>query len=141
MKVLKSLYIRQLFFYILLSIAGLFFLSFFFQQLFIFAEIALLLLFVAVITDLIILFFSIKNPVEADRILPDRFSNGDENKINLELSNNFPFKIMLEIIDEIPIQFQIRNFNLKATLSGSQTQHFDYSFCRISIIYKVRMFV
>ena len=59
--------------------------------------------------DFLILFTS-KNGVEATRITPEKLSNGDENEVQLNVVNYYTFQIRIKIIDEIPFQFQIRNY-------------------------------
>ncbi len=126
MKVLKSLYLNHLFFYILLGIGGLFFVSFFVLWLF---NVALVLLFfflfIAVI-DIFIL-YSGKESLEAERSLPDKFSNGDENPVRIFLKNNYRIPVSLEIIDEIPFQFQKRDFSIKLKLSSGEKRDIEYA--------------
>ncbi|HTS43045.1 MAG TPA: DUF58 domain-containing protein, partial [Puia sp.] len=89
--------------------------------LFTLSQIAFLFLLVLAVLDYVIL-FSRKKPVSVLRELSDQFSNSDQNKVALWVSNHYPFVISTKIIDELPIQFQNRNFSLYATLKpGSQT--------------------
>jgi uncharacterized protein (DUF58 family) len=41
--------------------------------------------------------------------MPERLSNGDENTIRIDLENHYPFTVKLQVIDEIPHQFQKRD--------------------------------
>ena len=43
-------------------------------------------------------------------MLPERLSNGDENRVSLNLVNNYPFVAHLSLIEELPFQFQKRDF-------------------------------
>ncbi len=52
--------------------------------------------------------------------MPHRFSNGDENKIELVVKNEFNFPVQVSIIDELPAQFQIRNWKRKVNLKSRQ---------------------
>ena len=63
------------------------------------------------IIDYVFLFI-IGKPPQAKRITTDRFSNSDENKVTLQISNTMPFEINMEIIDELPVQFQMRDWVL-----------------------------
>ena len=126
MKLLKSLYINHLFFYILLGIGGVFFLSFFVKWMFDGAMVLLVAFLFVTLIDIFVL-YSGKKGVEADRQLPDRFSNGDENRIYVNIKNNYPIPVSLEIIDEIPFQFQKRDFLVKMHLSGKETKKIDYA--------------
>ncbi|MEJ0101788.1 MAG: DUF58 domain-containing protein [Bacteroidota bacterium] len=57
-----------------------------------------------------------RNGIEAERITPERFSNGDQNKIILRLTNNYSFHSAISVIDELPVQFQERNWIRKAKI-------------------------
>ena len=46
------------------------------------------------------------------RALSDRMSNGDSNPVVMHVENGYPFPVSLRIIDELPDQFQLRNFSL-----------------------------
>jgi len=71
MKVLKSLYINHLFFYILMGIGGLFFLSFFVKWMFDVAVILFVLYLLVTVIDIFVLYYS-KNGIETVRELPDQ---------------------------------------------------------------------
>lgn len=77
------------------------------------------------IVDLLILFF-MQGGVEATRRTPERFSNGDDNQITITVTNRYPFNVDVEVIDELPIQLQVRNFNRFLQLSRSETKAFSY---------------
>jgi len=126
MKVLKSLYINHLFFYILMGIGGLFFLSFFVKWMFDVAVILFLLYLLVTVIDIFVLYYS-KNGIETVRELPDRLSNGDENIIRISLKNNYPIPVFLEIIDEIPFQFQKRDFLVQLRLGENEKKVIEYS--------------
>jgi len=126
MKILKSIYINQLFFYILLGIGGVFFISFFVKWLFDVALVLLMLLLLVTIIDIFVL-YSGKKGIEAERELPDKFSNGDNNIIQISLKNNYPMPVMLNIIDEIPFQFQKRDFLIQLHLVAEEKKRVEYS--------------
>ncbi len=56
------------------------------------------------------LLFIVRGEVKATRLMPQRFSIGDENKVTLALSNSYPFQVISLLIDELPFQYQVRNF-------------------------------
>ena len=77
------------------------------------------------LADMVILF---KSPgIKAERILPDRFSNSDENKVEILLRNIYGFKTRIEVIDEIPVQFQKRDFSHLLELASGSSKSFNYS--------------
>lgn len=110
---------------VLFGIIMLFIFGFLYQALQSIAELA----FFATITLLSIdfsLLFLTRNPIKAERIVPNRLSNGDENTILINLSHNYPFTISLELIDEIPFQFQVRNFHLHLNLKTEESKTLSY---------------
>ena len=50
--------------------------------------------------------------ITGSRILADRLSNGDENTIEIKLSNYYYQAINITVLEELPFQFQIRNQGL-----------------------------
>ena len=74
----------------------------------------------------IVILFNTKTGVKAQRILPEKFSNGDNNPVPVRVINTYAFKVFLQIIDELPVQFQKRDFLKSATIE--QGQHFDFEY-------------
>ncbi|GAB3732957.1 DUF58 domain-containing protein [Spirosoma lituiforme] len=64
--------------------------------------------------------------VFARREVPDRLSNGDENAITIYLENQYTFQTDVEVIDEIPFQFQRRDILFKARLNPRETRAIRY---------------
>ena len=85
-------------------------LSFFFPVLSQLSLLILLIMTALVFFDYLFLF--INKPPFAKRIMTERLSNGDENKIEIQVKNNMPFSVDMEIIDELPVQFQKRDWVL-----------------------------
>lgn len=125
MKKLKALYINHLFFILLLATAGVFFVSFFWKPLFVVAVILLIALIFTTVVDAFIL-FSDKKGIETERKLPEKFSNGDENPILISIKNNYRLPIWVEIIDEIPFQFQKRDFSIKREIKPRSAIQLQY---------------
>jgi uncharacterized protein (DUF58 family) len=67
------------------------------------------------------------NGLEAERILPEKFSNSDENEVMIRLANKYSFTIEIGIVDELPIQFQKRDFFRKINISGKNRNTFQYA--------------
>ena len=61
-----------------------------------------------------------------ERLLPDKFSNSDENVVMLNFDNAYNFKVKLQVIDEIPVQFQKRDFLKSFNLNSKQNKSYDY---------------
>ncbi|CAM1333248.1 DUF58 domain-containing protein [Tenacibaculum aestuariivivum] len=76
--------------------------------------------------DLIIL-YRFKNGFSSKRIVPDKLSNSDDNKIAITLENNYPFQVFIDVIDELPAQFQKRDFEYKTALQLAEKSTFMYT--------------
>ncbi|SEQ83819.1 Uncharacterized conserved protein, DUF58 family, contains vWF domain [Hyunsoonleella jejuensis] len=126
MKLLKPFYIQPRFFYAGIGIVVLFALSYFVPLLFNIAQLCILVLVAFFLLDVIIIFVGTQK-IKAKRIVPDKFSNGDKNQIEIQIRNNYPFISYLEIIDEIPEQFQIRDFKIKDAIKPRKEKTITYN--------------
>lgn len=80
--------------------------------LYILAHLLLLVLIGLCAVEIFRLYFSAgKQAIRCTRECAERFSNGDENEIRLHLSNSYSFPVSLQIVDEIPDIFQIRDLS------------------------------
>ncbi|UPT69744.1 MAG: DUF58 domain-containing protein [Flavobacterium sp. JAD_PAG50586_2] len=125
MNFFKQLYITNFFFYLLIGVIVLFCCAFIFPALYSATWFILLILLVFFVLDILILFSS-KNGISAERITPEKLSNGDENPITVTLRNFYTFAIAVKVIDEIPFQFQVRNFEIKRKLKNASQDEFQY---------------
>jgi uncharacterized protein (DUF58 family) len=78
------------------------------------------------IVDIFIL-YKTKNAIEVERFLPERLSNGDENKISVTLKNQYPFVTHLSLIEELPYQFQKRDFFFNQQLQKNEEKSIHYN--------------
>lgn len=76
--------------------------------------------------DLVIL-YRFKNGFSSKRIVSDKLSNSDENEIAITLENKYPFQVFISLIDELPTQFQKRDFDYKTSLQSAEKSTFTYS--------------
>lgn len=79
-----------------------------------------------VLADYVFLFLLGKPPA-AERLMSDRLSNGDDNKITLKINNRMNFPVKMEIIDELPEQFQARDFSLTNQFLPKQERNISYT--------------
>lgn len=112
---MKNLYTTSLFYAAIGAIALLFVLSFFFAWIYPVAWVVAALFLLLCCIDILLLFGQ-KKGIVAQRILADKLSNGDENFVQLQLENKYKFDIRLNVIDEIPFQFQKRDFSIQIDL-------------------------
>jgi uncharacterized protein (DUF58 family) len=106
--------------------AILFFISFYFTALFALSVIVLVLILAIMIFDFSRLFFT-QRSVTAQRKTNARWSNGDENEITLDIKNEFSFKIKGKIIDELPPQLNLRNWQHFFELNGEEEKKIKWS--------------
>jgi uncharacterized protein (DUF58 family) len=78
------------------------------------------------IIDYLFLFVISKAP-QAKRIMADRLSNGDDNKVELQVKNKIPFTVDMEIIDELPVQFQKRDWLLHHRFKANEQKNIVYT--------------
>jgi uncharacterized protein (DUF58 family) len=121
-----SLFFARRFYWAFVAVIALFVVSFGVPFLFTIAQLCLLSLVLVTLLDWIVL-FTRKEPVLAEREVHETFSNGDKNPVKLVLTNQYPFRVSLRIIDEIPDQFQERRFSLYASLKPGASQQLDYN--------------
>ncbi|TXD66504.1 DUF58 domain-containing protein [Polaribacter glomeratus] len=105
----------------MLFVAG-FFAPIFFEV----SKVLLLVLSVLTLVDVFIL-YKTKDAIKIERYLPERLSNGDENKITLALKNKYPFVAHLLLIEELPYQFQKRDFFFHQELKQQQEKTLHYN--------------
>ena len=103
----------------------LFVLSFVFPRWFVIVKLLFLVLLIFTLLDVLLL-FTAKRGINGIRILPEKFSNGDQNPIKLSVENYYTFPIFIKIIDEIPVQFQVRNFNIERKLDATSKTELQY---------------
>ncbi|KAA9041294.1 DUF58 domain-containing protein [Ginsengibacter hankyongi] len=75
--------------------------------------------------DYVFLFFTDRVPF-ARRISAGRLSNGDENKIELIIKNEFSFPVHVNVNDELPEQFQERKWKRQLDLKEKQQKKIQY---------------
>ena len=123
---LKSLYIHPNFFKILAVLVGGFVLSFWIPLLY-----SICWMLVTVLGALALLEYSIlfreKEGIQAERFGPAKLSNGDPNSLVIRLRSKYTFISHLEIIDELPVQFQKRDFMHRLKLIPKGETEYDYT--------------
>ena len=124
-KFFKQIYFSPLFFTVGIIVVILYVVGFFFPVFQTLAFIALLFWAGLTIIDFSLL-FSQKNGIIAERLTLDKLSNGDNNTVDILLENNFPFVIDYTIIDELPFQFQKRDFKLSGKIKAGEKKAEHY---------------
>jgi uncharacterized protein (DUF58 family) len=104
----------------------LFIVSFFYKPLLQIPKTFLAVTVALVLIDYLFLFI-ISNSPTARRLMADRLSNGDDNKIELQVINRMPFTVTMEIIDELPGQFQKRDWQLNYRFAANEQKNIIYN--------------
>jgi uncharacterized protein (DUF58 family) len=99
--------------------------GYFFQLAYVIGNILVLALLLLLVIDLLML-FRLKETVIASRKGTQKLSNGDENLITLFISNQSNLPIQLKIIDELPIQLQVRDFEIQTILNPFEQKSLVY---------------
>ncbi len=123
---MRSIYLNKIVYYFGGVAAVLFLISYFFPNMFRIGNLVLLLLLIAVLIDLVLI-FSMRKGFLAERETSERFSMGDPNKVSLHLKNRYPFPVNVSIIDELPFQFQERNWIRKLRMEGQGEHELEYT--------------
>ncbi|TCK52481.1 uncharacterized protein (DUF58 family) [Flavobacterium sp. 90] len=109
----------------LLGIIGMFVCAFIFPNLYNAVWFVVLILITFLGLDLLLLYFA-RTGIEATRNTPEKLSNGDLNPISISIKNHYTFTISVKIIDEIPFQFQVRDFKLIKSIKASAEIEIGY---------------
>ncbi|MFD2099241.1 DUF58 domain-containing protein [Flagellimonas iocasae] len=121
----RPIYLQKQFFIVLVTLIVGFLVSYMVPNLFGALKVLFFVSVLFFIVDSLLLFAS-KGKIEGNRVLPDKLSNGDDNPIQLKLANTYLFPVTVKIIDEIPFQFQKRDFGLLSKISSGGSKAYDY---------------
>jgi uncharacterized protein (DUF58 family) len=123
---MKSLFLTNRFFSLFGVLVLLFVLAFPFPILFVPAQALLVLALALVLTDALLLFRNAPL-LKATRRLPKVLSLGDNAEIVLETKNSSALSLQLTVIEELPIQLQLRDFKLKLSLQAGERKTSHYA--------------
>lgn len=140
------MFLRRRFYLLLLTVALITGAGFGFAPLYTVGRLLTLALFLATVTDIVLLWH--KRAVTAERRLSTRFSNGDDTPVTISVESTYPFPVRFEVIDELPFQFQQRDntshissftsqFSFKTSLRP--TRRGIYSFGQIMVFASTRL--
>ena len=122
---IKSFYLNNIAYYIAGAASVVFVISYFYPSLFQIGGLILLLLGIAIFIDTLLV-FSKRNGINAERLVTDRFSIGDDNKVVISLNNYYAFPVKTSVIDELPIQFQEREWIRRAKIDRGEKYDLQY---------------
>ncbi|WP_431124545.1 DUF58 domain-containing protein [Flagellimonas flava] len=126
MRILRSFYIHNRFFWYIAILAACFVISYWVPSVYPIAWLLVYGLLALFFLDCYLL-FATGDAIRAQRELPQKLSNSDENLLAVQLTSKYPFKTGIVVIDELPVQFQKRDFAYEAFLNKNENHTFDYS--------------
>jgi len=122
---INSIFLHPRFYKIWAGITLVIFLGYWYPVFFVIGKYAFIIFIILTLLDFIYLFTGGKLQVE--RKLPEKLSNGDENIITIDLTSYYKLPLSLTLIDELPVQFQKRDFELKLKLKPGENRLQKYS--------------
>ncbi len=124
-RLFKHTFLQNRFFIVLIAIIVGFLVSYMLPDFFGVFKILFFLFMLFFVVDFLLLYAS-KGEITGKRLVPDKLSNGDENPIAIEVSNGYLFNTSVRIIDELPFQFQKRDFGLTSHLKSGEAKNYAY---------------
>lgn len=125
-QLIKDLYLRPRIFWLWGTLVVGFTLSFYFKGIYPVSFAALMIVMVLFLFDYILLFLT-SSALKVRREMDEIFSNTDENIIYLHLHNGYALRLNVSIVDEVPVQFQNRNFRMQTTLGVREDKRMKYT--------------
>ncbi|MBS9463739.1 DUF58 domain-containing protein [Flagellimonas sp. 389] len=126
MRFLRSFYIHNRIFKYVAILAASFVLSYWLPELYPIAWVLVFILMVLFVCDCYLL-YGTANAIIGKRSTPQKLSNSDDNELQTELVSKYPFRTGVVVIDELPVQFQKRDFEYKTYLTKGEKYLFNYT--------------
>lgn len=118
-------FLTNVFFIAIAILVSGFIISFFLNEFFVIFQYALATFISIVFLDFFLILSSRKG-ISAQRLLNDKFSNNDENFVNIEAKNHFFFPVFIHILEELPSQLNERTYILYSILRKNQSKKITY---------------
>jgi uncharacterized protein (DUF58 family) len=125
-KFLRSLYLNNRLFLAVGVVVVSFIISFLVERYIVVPKVLFFILLACIVADLILLYAN-KEGMSGSRKAAEKLSNGDDNEIRIFLRSFYLFPVRVNVIDEIPHQFQKRDLNFKMKLSAGEKKTLTYS--------------
>ena len=125
-KYIGDLFVTQRFYVVMGACVVAYIFSFFFTGFYALVNIVFLFSCLLFLVDYIFLFVVFKAPL-AERKVADRLSNGEINNVSILITNQMPFILTIQVIDEVPFQMQERNLSVRKKLVPKKTIEIKYT--------------
>lgn len=122
---LHNVFLTARFFWAMGGIIALFAVSFVWEVLFSVAQLGLIALMALLIVDIALLYAN-KTVLKCERKVAKRMSVGDDNKVELTVESLSGLPLSCELIDEIPVQFQKRDFVIPFSIQPDEEKRLSY---------------
>ncbi|MBN1501143.1 MAG: DUF58 domain-containing protein [Spirochaetes bacterium] len=126
MKILKSISVTGRFFTALASLVLIYAGGFFLKPLVLVTDVICCMFVIICIIEIYLLYTQDKI-LELSRSAEEKLSNGGLNTIRIRVKSFYRFPLMLEIIDELPEQLQIRDFKLGLKIFPGEDRLLNYT--------------
>ena len=124
-KYIGDLFVTQRFYVLMGACVVAYIFSFFYNSFYSLVNILFIFSCLLFITDYIFLFVVFKPPI-AQRKVAERLSNGETNNVSIVVTNQMPFTLEVNIIDEVPLQMQERSLSIRKKLGSKKTTEIKY---------------
>lgn len=118
------MFLTRRFYIVIITIIGIIAAGYWLPPLFVVGKVLLALFLLILLSEIVMLYW--RRGIQARRSCSDRFSNGDDNVVRVHIDNAFPYKVKVEVIDEIPFVFQRRDICFKATVDAKDSTTIEY---------------
>jgi uncharacterized protein (DUF58 family) len=145
---IQNLYVQLPFYQVLAAIVVVFVLAFFWSFFSIVGWSIIVVLVLGLIVEIILL-YRVDSQLIAKRAVSEKLSNGEYHTVTISLEHNYPYPIVATIIDEVPFQFQLRDFDFALELKPNEvaTAHYHirptkrglYEFGDIHVFIRTRL--
>lgn len=125
------MYLTNRFFWFAGALIALFGVSYPLDWLFPLAQIGLAVLVLLTAGDLFVLFYR-RPPITAQRNTASVFSLGDPNQVVINVESRSSLNLHALITDELPVQFQIRNFSMSQWLTPGEKYNLEHKLTPLS---------
>jgi uncharacterized protein (DUF58 family) len=122
----KAIYVTDRFYIVFLFIAATSAIGYALPFLFYLAVAAFIVAFMLTLWDAIRL-FSLKDALDIKRIIPEILSLGDNEEIEISMRNPYAEDVHVSIIEDLPYQLKIRNFQKDEHLKARQSSTVKYT--------------
>lgn len=126
LRFVKQTFLTNRFFVVWFIAIGFFLLSFSIEPLFAIGKLVLFILLFSTVVDFILVKFFDKK-INCTRTLPDVLPLGDETNVYLQLKNEQNTLAKIEVVDELPAEFQKRDFSFKFNLGVGEERELKYN--------------